>query len=81
MTRWGPFQWTTGEAIWAAIALVVLVVEILGLYRAPIPWADGATFVPLSHPVEANIQRRAWFSMALMCGFVVLMVHWWTDLW
>lgn len=70
--RWGPFEWTTGEAIWATLIFLAVVVELLGLLRI-------GPFEPLTWGVEENIKRRAWVSIGLGLFFAWLIVHWWTD--
>lgn len=75
----GPFNWTMGEAIWAVLIVTALVVEVLGLYRVPIPGTD-ATFVPLTLPVERNMERR-WWVWWLVVVFLVWLAGHWTDLW
>ena len=79
MSTWGIFNWTWGEAVWAVLIVTALVIEILGLYRVPIPFTD-ATFVPLTLPVERNIERRWWASALVFLFLVWLLGHWW-DWW
>lgn len=70
--RWGPFNWTTGEMVWAALILSAVAVEFLGLFRV-------GPFEPLTWSVEWNIRRRWWVSAGLGVFFAWLQIHWWTD--
>lgn len=79
MTRWGPFSWTTGEAVWGVIIAAGAVVEILGLCRVQIPFTDS-TFVPLTLPVERNIERRPWVGVLVWVFLTWLIGHWY-DVW
>lgn len=69
---WGPFNWTTGEAIWAALIFAAIVVELLGLFRV-------GPFEPLTWSVEHNIRERVWVSVGLGIFFIWLQIHWWTN--
>ena len=71
-TRWGVFNWTTGEMIWAVLIVAALVVEFLGLFHI-------SPFEPLTWGVENNIRTRAWVSVLLGMFFFWLIIHWWTD--
>jgi hypothetical protein len=92
--RWGWLNWTTSEAIWstliaAQVALLIIGVtyEYLGLIRWQFPWNPNETAIPLTLPVEFNIENKLWVRIlvrsifATVVAFFVWLDGHWFDWW
>jgi len=85
--RWSVFNWTWPEFVWVlAVAVflgslaLLLALEWLGLKGYPFPGIDGARFIPLTWPVEMNIERRAWVAWVVRIFVIVSLIFYvWLD--